>query len=72
MLIYDPSHHADPQITVVSEAGSPHATVMLDGVPVAQVRGGVGRRECDLAGGVTGVGLGGVSPPTPRGIFMPE
>ncbi|MBC7478372.1 MAG: calcium-binding protein, partial [Pseudorhodobacter sp.] len=48
VLIYDPSHHADPQITVSSEAGSPHATVMLDGVPVAQVMGGAGLVAADV------------------------
>jgi len=48
VLIYDPSHHADPQITVASKAGSPHATVMLDGVPVAQVMGGVGLVAADV------------------------
>lgn len=48
VLIYDPSHHADPQITVSSEAGSPDATVMLDGVPVAQVMGGAGLVAADV------------------------
>lgn len=46
VLLYDPAHHADPEVTVSSDQG--HATVMLDGVPVAQVLGGAGLQAQDV------------------------
>lgn len=46
MLIYDAALHADPVVTVEDAAGD--ATVLLDGVPVAQVLGGAGLRVGDV------------------------
>lgn len=42
VLLYDAMHHFHPEVTVVSHDGSPDATVLLDGIPVAQVLGGAG------------------------------
>ena len=48
ILQYDANLHTAPQITVVSDPGSPDVTVLLDGVPVAQVRGGAGLTADDV------------------------
>jgi Ca2+-binding RTX toxin-like protein len=42
VVIYDAAVHPDPQLTLVSEPGSPDTTVLLDGLPVAQVANGAG------------------------------
>lgn len=42
VVMYDATAHPAPEITVVSEPGSPDATLYLDGVPLAQVTGGAG------------------------------
>ncbi|MBC7738602.1 MAG: calcium-binding protein, partial [Candidatus Saccharibacteria bacterium] len=49
VMQYDASVHTAPQITVVTDPGSPDATVLLDGVPVAQVLGGAGLTAGDVA-----------------------
>jgi hypothetical protein len=46
VLLYDAALHADPVVTVRTEAGD--ATVLLDGVPVAQVLGGAGLESGDV------------------------
>lgn len=46
LLFYDAALHADPEVTVLDEAGN--ATVLLDGVPVAQVMGGAGLAAADV------------------------
>ena len=50
VLLYDAAHHADPEVSIVTEAGSPDAVVLLDGIPVAYALGGAGLK---LAGDVT-------------------
>jgi hypothetical protein len=42
VVVYDPATHPDPQLTLVSLPGSSDATVMLDGLPVAELAGGAG------------------------------
>lgn len=46
VLLYDAALHADPVVTILAEAGD--ATVLLDGVPVAQVVGGAGLSVGDV------------------------
>lgn len=48
LVLYDPGHHTDPEVSVLTEEGSPDATVLLDGVPVAQVMGGAGLQPSDV------------------------
>jgi Ca2+-binding RTX toxin-like protein len=42
VVVYDPAAHPDPTLDVVTEQGSPDATITLDGVPIAHVAGGAG------------------------------
>jgi len=42
VVLYDPAVHPAPALDVVTEHGSPDATIMLDGMPVAHVAGGAG------------------------------
>lgn len=37
--MYDPSTHPDPQISVEPAADGTHSTILMDGTPVAVVRG---------------------------------
>ena len=48
VLLYDPAHHADPEVSIVTEDGSPDAVVLLDGIPVAHVLGGAGLKPVDV------------------------
>jgi Ca2+-binding RTX toxin-like protein len=48
ILIYDPIQHPDPVITIVTSGSSSDATVLLDGIPVAEVLGGAGMQAGDL------------------------
>jgi Ca2+-binding RTX toxin-like protein len=48
VVLYDAAHHTAPEISVVTEEGSGDATVLLDGVPVAQVLGGAGLLPSDV------------------------
>ena len=48
VLLYDAAHHADPAVSIVTEAGSPDAVVLLDGIPVAHVLGGAGLKLADV------------------------
>ena len=48
VLLYDPIHHADPSVSVQCADGSPDATVLLDGIPVAHVLGGAGLQAGDV------------------------
>ena len=48
VLLYDAAHHADPEVSIVTEAGSSDAVVMLDGVAVAHVLGGAGLQAGDV------------------------
>ena len=48
VVLYDQSQHPDPALTVHTAEGSSDATVMLDGVAVANVQGGAGLTADDF------------------------
>ena len=42
VILYDAAAHTDPQVELITEAGSGDATVMLDGIPLAVIANGSG------------------------------
>ena len=42
VVVYDAQSHPDPQLSLVSDEGSPDITVLLDGLPLAEIAGGAG------------------------------
>ena len=48
VVLYDPSQHPNPELSLDVPSGSSDATVMLDGVAVANVQGGAGLSISDF------------------------
>ncbi len=48
LITYDPAGQPEPEVSVVSEDGSPDAMVLLNGVPVAHVVGGAGMTAAEV------------------------